>query len=178
MNEAEPLLLKLNSKELDAFCKKIISRSRNTANIHEALIVLEAFISSFSSDSHGADNYKNLQNTLKLQSDKTREKLMVEKTHQIEQGLLTQNIIVLAEVYCSLSRNGFYQILTHATDMIDHTKISSIAEWAIVWANDSKQKAEEASGYPDALDFKKANINVEHYQAMTDIAYFFNNTYE
>ena len=58
------------------------------------------------------------------------------------------------------------------------TQIYSIAEWVISWAGEAKQQAEKASGYPDALDFKKADIDIEQYQAMTDIAYFFNNTYK
>ena len=178
MNEDKTLTIQVNPKQLDSFCKKIISRSRNTANIHQALIVLEAFISAFSSDSQGADNYQNIQQTLKSHSLKTRELLMQEKTQQLKQGLSTQNIMLLADVYGSLSRNGFYQILSTATEQIVRSQIPSIAEWVIAWAGEAKQKAEQASGYPDALDFKKADIDIEQYQAMTDIAYFFNNTYK
>ena len=178
MNEEKTLAIQVSPKQLDSFCKKIISRSRNTANIHEALIVLEAFVSAFSCDSQGADNYKNIQDTLKSHSAKTREKLMLEKTQQLEQGLSTQNILLLADVYSSLSRNGFYQILSSAVDQINRSDIFSISTWVITWASEAKQMAEEASGYPDALDFKKANINIEQYQAMTDIAYFFKNTYK
>lgn len=178
MTEEKSLSIEVNSVQLDSFCKKIISRSRNTANVHEALIVLEAFISTFSSDSHGTDNYQNIQQTLQLHSAKTRDKLLLEKTQQLEQGLLTQNITLLAAVYGSLSRNGFYQILSSAAEQIARVQIASIAEWVIAWAGEAKQKAEQASGYPDALDFKKANIDIEQYQAMTDTAYFFNNIYK
>ena len=178
MNEEKTLSIQINPKQLDSFCKKIISRSRNTANIHEALIVLEAFVSTFTTDSQGSDNYKNIQETLKSHSTKTRDKLMLEKTEQLCQGLVTQNRQLLADVYASLSRNGFYQILTSATEQITHSQIPAIAEWAISWAEEAKQKAEQASGYPDALDFKKADIDIEQYQTMTDIAYFFNNTYK
>ena len=178
MNEENKLTIQLNPQQLDSFCKKIISRSRNTANVHEALIVLEAFVSAFSSDSQGTDNYQNIQQTLKSHSFKTREQLMQEKTQQLKQGLMTQNIMTLANVYCSLSRNGFYQILSTAAEQIIASQIASIAQWVINWADEAKQQAEQASGYPDALDFKKANIDIEQYQTMTDIAYFFNNIYK
>ncbi len=171
------LSLQINSKQLDSFCKKIISRSRNVTNVHEALVVLEAFISAHSKDSHGSDNYKTIQNTLKIHSDQTRSILMIEKTKQLEQGLLSNNILLLSDIYNSLSRNGFYQILTHAADQIPRSQIPAISEWVISWAASAKRQAEDASGYPDALDFKKANIDIKQYQAMTDIAYFFNNTY-
>ncbi len=178
MNSDLPLSIKINPKQLNSFCKKVISRSRNTANIHEALIVLEAFISAHSKDSHGSDNYKDIQSALKVHSERTRDQLMTEKTKQLEQGLILNNIPILTDIYNSLSRNGFYQILTHATDQINRSEIPAIAEWVIAWADSSKRKAEKASGYPDALDFKKANIDIQYYQTMTDIAYFFNNTYK
>ncbi len=172
------LALKLDVKQLDDFCNKIISRSRNTANVHEALNVLEAFVSTFSSDSQGSENYQLVQECLKSHSARTREKLMHEKTLQLQDGLLQQNITLLADVYASLSRNGFYQILTDACELMDSEKIPSIAQWNIRWSEQAKQKAEQASGYPDALDFKKAEINIEEYQAMSDICYFFRNTYQ
>ena len=175
MTEEIPLSIQISPQQLNSFCKKIISRSRNTANVHEALMVLEAFISAFSSDSQGTDIYKNIQATLRSHSEKTRNQLILEKTQQLKQGLVTQNIVLLTDVFVSLSRNGFYQVLATATQQIDSTQIDFFGNWVISWANEAKQKAELASGYPDALDFKKANIDIEQYQTMTDIAYFFNN---
>ena len=70
MIEEKSLSIQVSPKQLDSFCKKNISRSRNTANIHEALIVQEAFVSAFSSDSQGGENYKNIQDTLKSHSAK------------------------------------------------------------------------------------------------------------
>jgi len=175
-NKKSTLNLQINSDDLNRFCKKIISRSRNTANIHEALTVLEAFISTFSSDSLGSDHYKAIQNDLKSYSAQTREKLMQEKTGQLQLALLEKDIQVLVHVYTSLSRNGFYQILATASEQIEADKIQSIVQWAIDWSEQARQKAEEASGYPDALDFKKANINIEEYQTMSDISHFFKNS--
>ncbi|WP_198265551.1 hypothetical protein [sulfur-oxidizing endosymbiont of Gigantopelta aegis] len=178
MTKNNSLAFKVEPVELDAFCKKIIKRSRNAANIHEALVVLEAFVSSFSSDSQGADNYRAIQNILKSHSEITRQSLMDEKILQLEQALRTHQVQMLADIYTSLSRNGFYQILSTAIGNIDKALIAEISLWVIRWANEAKIKAEKASGYPDALDFKKANIAIEHYQSMTDIAYFFNHTYQ
>ncbi|MCU7799086.1 MAG: hypothetical protein KZQ70_02795 [gamma proteobacterium symbiont of Lucinoma myriamae] len=172
------LTLKIDTKQLDAFCNKIISRSRNIANVHEALNVLEAFVSTFSSDSQGSDNYQAIQDCLKAHSAKTRDKLMHEKMLQLQQGLEQHNITLLADIYSSLSRNGFYQILNNAAELIERNNIPEIAHWIISWSEDAKQKAEQASGYPDALDFKKADIKIEEFQAMSDISYFFNNTYQ
>ena len=174
----ESISFQVNSDQLNAFCKKIIARSRNVSNTHEALTVMEAFISTFSRDSKGSESYESLQNVLKSHTDKTRAQLMQEKSKQLEQGLLSQDRILLANVYGSLSRNGFYQNLTTATANIERDKIPQLAHWVINWTNEAKNKAEQASGYPDALDFKKANINIEEYQAMSDIAYFFKHTFE
>ncbi len=178
MSSIENITLKVDSKKLDAFCKKIVSRSRNTANVHEALTVLEAFVSQFSSDSLASDAYLNIQNCLTSHSEKTRDKLMQEKTAQVREGMITKNRLLLSHVYNSLSRNGFYQILTEATHLINNSDIPEIAQWVIQWSTQAKQKAEQASGYPDALDFTKAKINIEQYQCMSDISYFFKNTYQ
>lgn len=172
-----PLALKVDTQQLDDFCKKIISRSRNTANVHEALNVLAAFVSTFSSDSQGSAGYQAIQDCLKSYAANTRDKLMHEKTLQLQQGFEQRNITILADIYSSLSRNGFYQILNNAVELIEGNNIPEIAHWIITWSEDAKQKAEQASGYPDALDFTKANININEYQTMNDISYFFNNTY-
>ena len=37
-------------------------------------------------------------------------------------------------------------------------------------------RSRNTAGTHEALDFKKANIKIEEYQAMTDIAYFFKHT--
>lgn len=176
MSQKQILKLQLDEQQLDSFCRKITARSRNSATIHEALNVLEAFVSAFASDSQASDNYRHIQQTLQSYSAKTREKLMQEKTQQLQQGLLKQDIIALADVYITLSRNGFYQVLATAVNQIGPDNIQAIAQWVIHWSEQSRQKAEQASGYPDALDFNKANINIEHYQTMSDIAHFFTNS--
>ncbi len=172
-NKKQTLNLQLNSDNLNHFCKKIIARSRNTAHVHEALTVLEAFISTFSTDSLGSDQYKEIQQALKVHSAKTRDILMQEKTKQLQHALLTKNITSLSTVYRSLSRNGFYQILATASKKIEIEKIQPIVQWVVNWSEQARQKAEQASGYPDALDFKKAHINIEEYQTMSDISHFF-----
>ncbi len=176
-SENKSLNFHMEAQQLNAFCKKIISRSRNISNIHEALNVLEAFVSAFAADSQGSDSYNEVQSVIKSHSEKTREKLMQEKIQQLRDGLLQKNRTLLASVYNSISRNGFYQNLTQATSAIDADEIPDIAAWVLQWSNDARQKAEQASGYPDALDFKKAGIAIDEYQTMSDIAYFFTHTY-
>lgn len=173
MTQEKSLTLQLEPQQLDSFCQKITARSRNTAAIHEALNVLEAFVSAFSRDSQGSDNYRIIQETLKSYSEQTREKLMQEKTRNLLQGLLEQNITELVNVYTTLSRNGFYQILSRAVESLSSDKTAMIAQWVSNWSAAAKEQAEQASGYPDALDFNKAGINIEHYQAMADTANFF-----
>ncbi|GEM_PF-1310564 len=175
------LNLQLEPAKLTTFCKKIIARSRNTANIHEALVVLEAFVSNFSSDSQGSVQYRAIQDCLQAFSAQTREQLMKQRCLQLKRGLLEQNIDLLADVYNSLSRNGFYQILASLMEEIDYQHkedISCFISWVLHWSTTAREKAERASGYPDALDFNKAQIKVDHYQTMSDISYFFKNMYK
>jgi len=41
--------------------------------------------------------------------------------------------------------------------------------WSSNWVKEAKQLAEEASGYPDAMDFKTAGISIDEFQAISDI---------
>jgi hypothetical protein len=160
---------------LDDFCKKILSRSRNMSNTHEALTVLEAFISTFSSDSKGSESYKGIHERINSWTNHTRQRLLEQKSLELAQALTEHRCDQLADIYISLSRNGFYQILASAIETIPLEKINELFAWVIHWSDEARLKAEKASGYPDALDFIKANIKIEQYLAMSDIAHFIKN---
>ena len=51
----------------------------------------------------------------------------------------------------------------------------TIARWASHWSGDARHKAEQASGYPDALDFNTAGIAIEEFQAMLDVSRYLDN---
>ncbi len=53
---------------------------------------------------------------------------------------------------------------------LDAAAWGEIRRWASGWLIQAKQRAQQASPYPDAIDFKAAGIDVSEYAAMTDLA--------
>ncbi|MDH5484421.1 MAG: hypothetical protein OEY43_04215 [Gammaproteobacteria bacterium] len=160
--------LHVSTSELDGFCQKLIKRSRDTSKTHESLITLETFIALFSATSKGSDEYYAVESLIKSHTEITRQQLLDEKTIELAHALLHQDINKLTAVHTPLSRNGFHNILSQICQQLTAGEVIQACNWCTDWLTMAKQKAEEASGYPDAMDFKKAGIAFEEYQAMLD----------
>lgn len=169
MTDSQSITITINSSELEKFCQKLINRSRNTAQTHEALITLETFISLFGRASHGTKEYQIIESTINSITEISRAKLLEENTHDLICALKQCNVIKLASVHTPLSRNGFYLILKTAIAELSDTDIQLVMVWSANWLKEAKQLAEEASGYPDAMDFKKSGVSIEEFQAISDI---------
>ena len=164
--------LNIDKNHLDSFCQKLVKRSRDTAKTHDTLATLEAFITQFNADSQATNEYKTITSTLQHYTDHTRQKLLAEKAEQLVSALRHMDREGVARVHTPLSRNGFYEILQTIPDRFTQLELSIINQWAEDWLVDARHKAEQASGYPDAMDFKKAGIRFEEFQAMNDINHY------
>jgi hypothetical protein len=164
--------LAIDSEALDKFCKQLIKRSRNKEKTLDCLVTLEAFISLFSKNSQGSDEFNGIIATVQQHSDKSRQQLLSEKAALLVDALRALDIEAITDIYLPLSRNGFYEILQTLVSRFSELEISIFAEWAQQWIGYSKQRAAMASDYPDAPDFGKAGISLQQYQAMTDLERF------
>ena len=169
MNDSPTLTIKLSAAELDKFCDKLIKRSRDITKTHDAMVTLESFIQLFSRDSHGSDAYRAIETTIKEKTDSTREQLLKKNTENLIRALKQCDVGTLTAVHTPLSRNGFYQILQTAIGALTDDEIRLLMVWSENWTREARKLAEEASNYPDAMDFNKAGISVEEYHAMCDI---------
>ena len=169
MTEPASILLTINSDELESFCSKILSRSRDITKTHDALITLESFISIFGKSNHGTNNYKIIESTIKDITEQSRQQLLQENTSKLVLALQNCDTKSLANIHTPLSRNGFYQILQTAISRLSDDEIRIIMIWTENWLKEAKQLAEEASGFPDAMDLNKAEISFEEFQAISDI---------
>jgi len=95
--------------------------------------------------------------------------LLSEKAELLVTALRGLNIDAITAIHLPLSRNGFYEILKAVVDRFSSLELGILTEWSQQWLSYSKQRAEQASDYPDAVDFKKAGINIQQYQAMSDV---------
>ena len=169
MTDSQSINITISATELDKFCQKILKRSRDINKTHDALITLESFISLFGKSSHGTEQYQLIENTIKSITETSRQQLLEKNTQDLITALKQCNLIMLASIHTPLSRNGFYQILQTALSQLSDDDIRLLMVWSANWLTEVKKRAEEASGYPDALDFKAAGISIEQFQAMSDI---------
>ena len=169
MPQQQSININIKADALKDFCDKLLRRSRDISKTHDALITLESFIAVFGRPSHGTVEYNLIESTIKKITESSRQQLLTQCTKDLIMALKECDIKSLTHIHTPLSRNGFYQILQTAIQQLSDDEIRLIMVWSKNWVTEATQLAEEASGYPDAMDFKKANISIDEYQAMSDI---------
>lgn len=169
MTNPSTIKIEVNASELEQFCEKLLKRSRDITKTHDALITLESFIAVFGRPCHGTNEYNVIEATIKEITEKSRQAVLDKNTLDLIKALKQCNADALANIHTPLSRNGFYQILQTAVTQLTDDDIRLVMIWSDNWLKEAKQLAEEASGYPDAMDFKKADISIEEFQAISDI---------
>ena len=169
MTDNQSIKITINSEDLESFCQKILKRSRDITKTHDALITLESFISVFGHSSHGTKEYQLIEDTIKNITEFSRQKLLEKNTIDLIEALKLCNAKSLALIHTPLSRNGFYQILQVAIEKLTDDDIRLVMLWSDNWVKEASELAQKASGYPDAMDFIKADISIEEFQAISDI---------
>lgn len=153
---------------LEKFCRQLLQRSRNTAATHEALITLEAFAGMFAGHRRGGDEYQEMMGLLQGYTERCRERLMLEKLELLLSVWRERDLDRLAQLYATLSRDGYCQIVKQARTRLSLREITELEGWVTAWLSEAGRLAAQASGYPDALDFSAAGIDVGQYHAMQD----------
>ena len=169
MSQSASINIKLQADELEKFCEKLLKRSRDINKTHDALITLESFISLFARASHGTREYEIIESRIKAITENSRRLLLEKNTEDLIIALKQCDAKALARIHTPLSRNGFYQILQTAIEQLADEDIAVLMIWSENWLKEARKLAQDASDYPDAMNFKKAGINIEEFQAMSDI---------
>ena len=169
MTDNNSINISIDADELENFCQAILKRSRDITKTHDALITLESFISVFGRPSHGTKEYQLIEATIKKITESSRQVLLKKNTLDLIDALKLCNARELASIHTPLSRNGFYQILQIAIEKLSDDDIRLVMLWSANWIKEATEMAQQASGYPDAMDFKKAEISIEEFQAISDI---------
>lgn len=169
MKKNTSITLSIDTSRLESFCSKLLERSRDITKTHDSLITLESFISVFGRESLGSKEFQEIESTIKSITDKSRQQLLNEYTRRLISALKNCDAKSLTLIHTPLSRNGFYEILKTAISELSDDEIRLVMVWSENWLKEAKELAEEASGYPDSMDLKKAEISIEEFQAMSDI---------
>ena len=162
--------LRVDEAGLEAFCRTLVNRSRDLAKTQDSLATLEAFIAVFGKAHHGSGDYRSIETVIRLFAEQSRQQLLEQRAEELCKALKHCDRSRVTAVHAPLSRNGFQQILQSVIPRLTSRELDSIRNWAFDWSRKAKQKAESASGYPDALNFSGAGIDVMEYQAMLDVS--------
>ncbi|HFD80000.1 MAG TPA: hypothetical protein ENK05_06365 [Gammaproteobacteria bacterium] len=167
--EGDSLKLLVAPEALRDFCERLLRRSRDIGRTHEALVTLETFLAVFGRGQAGSPGYQAIEKLMKSCTERTRRQLLVERSAELVEVLQRRDPAALAAVHAPLSREGFYQAAQAALEQLPEEEIGKVRDWARDWTRQARRDAERASGYPDALDFAAAGLDVEVYQAMLDL---------
>lgn len=169
MGMKEEINLRITSDSLRVFCQEIAVGSANTNRKHAAFMALEAFISRHAGADAHTQAYRAMQDIVEEFSVDTRTQLLTENANTLASALNRQEIHEIARIFSSVSRNGFKQIFMKALEETTATQLHDTKQWVNDWCRSAKGQAEQASGYPDALDFRKIDIDLIEYTALTEI---------
>jgi len=169
MDKSAEINLKITSTELRKFCQEVAIGSANTNRKHAAFMALEAFINRHAGADAHTDAYRSMQDIVEEFSATTREQLLVENASALSSALNGQEIHSIARTFSAVSRNGFQQIFIKATTEMTANQLAHIQQWVDKWCRSAKQQAEQASGYPDAMDFRNIDIDLIEYTALSEI---------
>jgi hypothetical protein len=169
MSDRQGIDLHVTRDSIDDFCRQVVQSSANTGRQHATLIALEGFIAGHAgSDSH-SPAYNEILRIIGNYSAQTRSKLLAEQMADLLSALRNRQTREISRIYRTLSRGGFWEIMGQALERLEPAERQACREWAADWCTGAEKAAQEASGYPDAMNFRAANIDLGEYRAMNDL---------
>ncbi|MEN6630171.1 MAG: hypothetical protein ABFC42_11030 [Sulfuricella sp.] len=168
------ITLLLGPDTIETQCMETIKQARNAGHALAALIALQAFITATIHPSQRlTPAYEAVKAVVEKHMAEIRMRVLADNAEALAGAMRQRNRQEIAHIHAALSRNGFWQAAQQAIGLLNATDFASAAAWAAVWCRDAKELAQAASGFPDALDFKKAEIAATEYAAMTEISNYF-----
>lgn len=170
------IALLLEPGNVEAQCLEAIKQARNASHALAALIALQSFVSATARPS---DRYTPAYEAVKAVVEKhaaaIRARILAENAEALAEAIRRRNRPEIARIHAALSRNGFWQAAQQAMRQLREDELAAAAAWARDWCQGAKAGAQAASGFPEALDFRKAGISATEYAAMTDVGNYLAN---
>ncbi len=173
MAEPNEISLVLTPDAADAQCRETVKQARNASHALAALIALQSFIAATAHPSHRhTPAYETVKAVVEKHAAEIRTRLIAESAGTLAETIRQRDPLEIARIHAALSRNGFWQAAQQAMARLQADELAGAAEWAKDWCLNAKSRAQAASGFPDALDFRKAGIPAAEYAAMTEINHY------
>jgi hypothetical protein len=168
--------LLLSPESTQAQCLFAIKQARNTSHALASLIALQAFIAATAQPSdRDTPAHISIKKIIEGHAATLRAQLLTEHANALAAAMRAKDCAAITRIHGVLSRNGFWQASQLAVCELDTAERMLTKEWAFAWSRDAKSRALAASGYPDALNFHKAEISPLEYAAMNDASNYLMN---
>ena len=170
MNSTDAITLRLTARRVDAYCLELARRSPTLEKRVAALDALITFLSSQTDSGEQAKaEFVSIRKTLLDHFEQARAALLEERAGRLQQALQARHLPDIATLYTAHSRDAFWTLLSRVEQRLDTAAMDALRSLASRWMTQAKQRAQQASPYPDAIDFKAAGIDASQYLAMTDL---------
>ncbi len=170
MRSTTAITLQLTAHGVDAYCRELARRSPTPEKRVAALDALITFISSQTEPGEQAKaEFLAIRKTLLDHFEQARAALLDARAERLQQALQARHLPDIATLYTTLSRDAFWTLLGLVEQRLDTAAMDALRSWASGWMTQAKQRAQQASPYPDAIDFKAAGVDASQYLAMTDL---------
>lgn len=166
----EPLTLRYTAAQMERFCRHLATHAPGSEQHLAALTALQSFIAAGAdAGTQAGPAYQEVRRMLDLAQEQARAALLQQTEKRLTRALQQRDVGAVAAIYRPLSRSGFQQALAGALHALDAAAATDIGRWVQEWVDDARRRGEQASGFPDAMDFAAAGIDVGEFTAMHDV---------
>lgn len=169
MEAPDSFSLSLTPAEMEAQCAALTQQFRSPAQVLSALVALQSLFASAPPGQRENAPYREIQAVISRHAEIVRAQLLAECRARLLAALQRRDTLEVTRVHGALSRNGFWQAGAEAASARGNTDLQGDLAWLKEWCASARARAEAASPYPDALDFRAAGIAVEEYTAMDEL---------
>ena len=168
MSSTEPIPLHLSPARLDAFCDQLRRRTSDPAVALQLLTTIEALIAAAVVDiAHPA--WRAARSQLSVRMDEARNAVLDEHAAAIAAALRAGDGATIGRSFTRLSRSGFADAASRAWTTIPEPERNRLLGWLQNWLSGARERAASAGRYPDAPDFRSADLALEVFLGLQEI---------
>lgn len=168
MSDAAPFPLHISPARLTAFCHQLRQRSGDAALALHALTAVQSLLG-ICVDNPEHPGYVQARRHLDGHLEELRGTLVAQHAALIGMALRTRDCNALLRTFQALSRSGFAVAAVQAWESLDSPQRAAAFRWLSDWTQDARQRAQAASRYPDAPDFRAAGIALDSFLMMEEL---------
>ena len=161
--------LELTPQEVEARSAALWHQFRSPGRILAALVAMQSLFALAPAGNRENAPYREIQAIVARHAEKARSELLTESERRLLAALQHRETREITRIHADLSRNGFWQAATAAGGGRDAAELAGDIAWLAQWCQSARTRAEAASGYPDALDFRAAGIDAAEYTALQEL---------